>query len=111
MEKPYEGKAKINITAGFCEIVMPSKKAPLTVFFVVMSLIVMLIVIPTITITVTSGNMETNFAPFLGLWLVGMGLSMLFLIRKGMWLFFGKEIITIERNELTITRNNLWFYK
>lgn len=110
MERPYEGKAKINITAGYCEIIIPSKKSIYLMVFLSIWLTgwnfgVIAVFIQLIT------NANPDSSSFSLLWLTFAVVADLIMLRKFIWMIFGKEVICIERNELSIQRKYLIPYK
>ncbi len=114
IEKPYEGRAKVEDTLRAINIEIPVKRNMFVFLFLsfwlcawlfgeLMVLVMLLATVMHVSIDGIEnvGLLSFDFL-FLSIWFLGWTVGGLFALKNWLWLFKGKEIIQLDREELSI---------
>jgi len=117
MERPYDGIANIDQTSNGYQITIPAKKHMPVIAFLSLWLVAWFIGLNFVGGSFVkdffnNGNSGLEFDRlFQVIWLIGWTLGGLFVIKTLSWYLIGKEIIVIDREQISIARKNDIFFR
>ncbi|WP_312334487.1 hypothetical protein [Sphingobacterium sp.] len=117
MERPYEGIANIDQTPNGYQITIPAKKHIPVIMFLSFWLVAWFVGVnfvgsPFLGDFYDNGNGGSGFDNLFSIvWLVLWIPGGLFVMKTLMWYLIGKEIILIDREQVSITRKNDIFFR
>ncbi len=117
MERPYEGIGNIDQTPNGYQITIPAKKHIPVIMFLSLWLVAWFVGLNFVGSSFLvdfydKGNNGLGFGSlFTLIWLVFWIAGGLFVIKRLMWCLIGKEIILIDREQISISRKNDVFFR